>query len=83
MFRAIVALSCVIFFFEHAFTQDDDKYLNKVGKYRDVMTEAGVVRGRIAEDGDYFTFLGIPYAAPPTGTNRFKVRILNNLFSLR
>jgi para-nitrobenzyl esterase len=36
----------------------------------EVMTDKGVVRGT-AEDG-VITFKGIPFAAPPTGDNRFK-----------
>lgn len=36
-----------------------------------VQTEAGPVRGTIG--GDYRRFLGVPYAAPPTGDRRWKV----------
>ncbi|KAL4702619.1 hypothetical protein ACJJTC_003569 [Scirpophaga incertulas] len=38
----------------------------------DYVTEFGKVRGQVADDGDYLTFLGVPYAAPPIGQNRFK-----------
>lgn len=38
-----------------------------------VYTKYGAVRGWMAEDGDYYAYLGIPYASPPTGRNRFKV----------
>ena len=33
-------------------------------------THQGVVRGSVSDD--IFTFKGIPYAAPPFGSNRFK-----------
>ena len=29
-----------------------------------------------------FTFLGVPYAEPPTGERRFKVRVMNNQYDL-
>ncbi|KPI92058.1 Esterase B1 [Papilio xuthus] len=35
-------------------------------------TTSGGVRGRLAWDGNYFAFLGIPYAAAPTGLLRLK-----------
>ncbi|KOB65324.1 Antennal esterase CXE14 [Operophtera brumata] len=40
--------------------------------YKDVEIDSGVVRGYTAEDGDYLAYLGIPYAASPTGIRRFK-----------
>ncbi|CAH2044629.1 unnamed protein product, partial [Iphiclides podalirius] len=39
---------------------------------KDIVTDSGVVRGHVVESGDYFAFLGIPYAAPTTGSQRFK-----------
>ncbi len=37
-----------------------------------VQTTTGPVRGRVASDGEgLLCFLGIPYAAPPTGSRRF------------
>ncbi|XP_059048164.1 esterase FE4-like [Achroia grisella] len=41
-------------------------------QYKDVTTNYGVVRGRVASDGEYFAYLGIPYATPPVATKRFK-----------
>ncbi|XP_063367358.1 esterase E4-like [Cydia amplana] len=40
---------------------------------RDVRIDSGIVRGHLEKDSDseYFAFLGIPYAAPPTGSSRF------------
>ncbi|KOB65096.1 Antennal esterase CXE14 [Operophtera brumata] len=40
--------------------------------FKDVEIDSGVVRGYTAEDGDYLAYLGIPYAASPTGIRRFK-----------
>ncbi|CAB3229074.1 unnamed protein product [Arctia plantaginis] len=37
-----------------------------------VNTTEGIVEGRRAVDGDYFTFNSIPYAGPTDGANRFK-----------
>lgn len=53
-----------------------------VNCYKDVEIVSGVVRGYLAEDGDYLAYLGIPYAAPPIGNRRFKVKyfILATLF---
>ncbi|XP_011563357.3 esterase E4 [Plutella xylostella] len=41
-------------------------------EYRIIDTDKGKVRGHVADDGNYFAYLGIPYAAPPVGVNRFK-----------
>lgn len=37
-----------------------------------VKTDTGKVHGRMSEDGQIRTFLGIPYAAPPVGPLRWK-----------
>ncbi|HEY1810212.1 MAG TPA: carboxylesterase/lipase family protein [Acidobacteriaceae bacterium] len=37
-----------------------------------VKTERGKVQGRLSNDGEVRTFLGIPYAAPPVGPLRWK-----------
>jgi hypothetical protein len=39
----------------------------------DVDTVSGRVIGSVAHDGDYYEFLGIPYADSTSGTHRFKV----------
>lgn len=41
-----------------------------------VNTTEGIVEGRRALDGDYFTFNSIPYAGPTDGENRFKVSVI-------
>ncbi|KPJ16792.1 Esterase B1 [Papilio machaon] len=41
-------------------------------EYIHATTSSGSIRGRLARDGDYFAFLGIPYAAAPTGLLRLK-----------
>ncbi|XP_063831072.1 esterase FE4-like [Ostrinia nubilalis] len=40
-------------------------------RYKYVQTRYGTVRGHTVNN-DYIAFLGIPYAEPPTGNNRFK-----------
>lgn len=47
-------------------------------KERSVWVEQGLVKGRIYKIGKNLMqmFLGIPYAEPPVGENRFKVRLL-------
>lgn len=40
----------------------------------EVTIPQGRVVGSIADDGNYFQFLGIPYADTTAGANRFKVR---------
>lgn len=42
-------------------------------KSKYIITVSGIVRGHLVESGDYFAFLGIPYAAAPLGSLRFKV----------
>ena len=37
-----------------------------------VKTDLGLVRGKLSADGKIIIFLGIPYAAPPTGLLRWK-----------
>lgn len=54
----------------------DNVIKNDEFKIKDIVTDKGLVRGYKAEDGEYFAFFGIPYAASPTGTNRFKVTLL-------
>ncbi|XP_073950177.1 esterase FE4-like isoform X1 [Choristoneura fumiferana] len=41
---------------------------------KDVVTNSGLVRGRLVNEGEgeYYAFLGIPYAAPMTYERRFK-----------
>ncbi|MBP5167033.1 MAG: carboxylesterase family protein [Oscillospiraceae bacterium] len=39
---------------------------------REVMTESGLVRGIPAADPRVTAFKGIPFAAPPTGKNRWR-----------
>lgn len=42
-------------------------------------SNAGIIRGNlVTENGHiYSVFLGIPYATPPIGNQRFKVKIIN------
>lgn len=42
-----------------------------------VNTTEGLIDGNRASTGDYYVFYGIPYAAPPVGENRFKVRTID------
>lgn len=48
---------------------------------KDVVTDSGLVRGRLVNEGEgeYYAFLGIPYAAAMTYERRFKVSKLLNL----
>lgn len=43
-----------------------------------VQTEQGELRGVVCEnnEGKYLAFKGIPYAKPPIGKLRFKVRVI-------
>ncbi|XP_047537139.1 esterase FE4-like [Vanessa atalanta] len=45
---------------------------NPLARYRDVMTTQGIVRGYYAPHPPHYTYLGIPYARPPTRYDRFK-----------
>lgn len=78
MLRSVVFLVICVFI-QLVATRDSFRWFKSNTK--DVMTEAGVVRGGMAEDGNYCAFLGVPYAESPTGKNRFKVTekpIFNN-----
>lgn len=49
----------------------------KANEYKIVETENGCVRGRIVKGFDqkiHFAFKGIPFAKPPIGERRFKVK---------
>ena len=37
-----------------------------------VMTECGLVQGSLEVNGNVIAYLGVPYAAPPTGNRRFQ-----------
>lgn len=41
--------------------------------HRDVGTTQGAARGYLGARPPHFAFLGLPYAAPPTLRDRFKV----------
>lgn len=40
--------------------------------HKTVITNKGAIKGYLAKDGDYYSFIGIPYADAPIGINRFK-----------
>jgi para-nitrobenzyl esterase len=62
-FRFRFAAIVVLFLFSFSLFADD----NPVAK-----TDLGLVRGKISADRKISIFLGIPYAAPPTGPLRWK-----------
>lgn len=56
-----------------------ERYRQLFGEVATVVTKSGLVRGhKIASSFDYkyFNFHGIPYAKPPIGDLRFKVRTM-------
>ncbi|KAJ2953504.1 hypothetical protein O0L34_g1103 [Tuta absoluta] len=56
-------------------TRDSFQWFRSRADCKDVVTEAGMVRGCVSASGEYLEFLGVPYAAPPTGQDRFKAPI--------
>lgn len=66
---------CAVFFANFVFARGSFEWLLCRGDIRDAVTEGGIVRGRVINE-EYVAFLGIPYAAPPIGINRFKVRAI-------
>lgn len=52
---------------------------NKMSEFVIAETEYGKVRGvkkLSALNDNYYSFMGIPYATPPLGSLRFKVRLI-------
>ncbi|XP_026753176.2 esterase E4-like [Galleria mellonella] len=72
MYRIVIVCIITIVFIDCADGLINGKWLGNDAEYKDVITSFGTVRGRVATDGDYFAFLGIPYAEPPVGKRRFK-----------
>lgn len=56
---------------------------NDEEQYKVVNTQHGDVRGKLLktlfDDGEYFSFKGIPYAKPPLNELRFKVSLMDAL----
>ncbi|CAF4866383.1 unnamed protein product [Pieris macdunnoughi] len=47
-------------------------YVELLARHWDVKTTQGIVRGYYKSNPPHFAFLGVPYARPPTGYDRFK-----------